>query len=174
VRAVSRWAGPFAVCVIAALAAHAGVVFLAPAFIMDRALAQLEARGIALHAFMSPRRISPATQSVVRSSPDLFYALCRYDLSDPAAMLRVTMSAWPDYQSLSFFDAKTNNYLTYRGTGESLSVRIAPPGAHEGEIASPTARGVVLIRRLAPTSDLFARAAETARADRCDLVRANS
>lgn len=169
---MSRWIGPLALFVIAAFAAHAAVIAFAPAFIMDRAMAQLAARGVALHAFTAPLRISPETQVVVRSSPDLFYSLCRYDLRHPGDVLRVTMSEWPDYQSLSFFDAETNNFLTYRAAGEGLTVTIASPEvADPGAATSPTRRGVVLIRRLAPTRDAFDEAARTARADRCALAR---
>jgi uncharacterized membrane protein len=171
---MKRWIGPLAVCIFAALAAHWAALALAPSVIMDRALATLKDRGIALHAFTTPRRISPQTQMVVRSSPDLFYSLCRYDLSADYSALDITMSEWPGYQSLSFFDAQTNNFATLRGTGETIEVLLAAhsvPAKIEGAlIKPPTPTGVVLIRRLAPTQELFDQASEIAKGDRCTYV----
>jgi len=168
-----RWLGPLAVLLACAAGAHALTLHFAPAIIMDRAMAALEARGVALHAFTTPQRVTPQTQQVVRSSPDLYYALCRYDLADPAARLMVTMGDWPDYQSLSFFDARTDNFAVLRGTGRAVAVRLLPPGSapQEGAIVSPTARGVILIRRLAPTAERFAAAAAAGRGDACTFDR---
>jgi hypothetical protein len=150
---------------------HALALHFAPGIIMDRAMAALAARGVALHAFTPPQRVTPQTQTVVRSSPDLYYALCRYDLREPGARLAVTMGAWPDYQSLSFFDARTDNFATLRGTGRAVATRLLPPGSapESGAIISPSARGVILIRRLAPTAERFAAAAEAGQGDACRL-----
>lgn len=168
---MTRWLGPLAALILTAIGAHWATLAFAPSVIMDRALDALADRGIALHAFTAPTRITPQTQAVVRSSPDLFYSLCRYDLSQPGSRLEVTMAQWPDYQSLSFFDAETNNFLTYRGTGERIAVSIAAPGTAEAQtIASPTTRGVVLIRRLAPTQEAFEVAKTISVGDACTLV----
>jgi len=165
-----RWAGPLLLFIAVAIGAHWATLVYAPSVIMDRALATLKERGIAQHAFTSPVRITPQSQVVVRSSPDLFYSLCRYDLSAPGSALRVTMGEWPDYQSLSFFDGNTNNFHRVRGEGKSVEVRIAGPGSSvEGAVASPTAKGIVLIRRLAPTQPLFDQAKEVSAADSCEL-----
>lgn len=168
-----RWAGPLAALLATAVAAHALTLHFTPAVIMDRAMAALEERGMALHAFTTPQRVTPQTQTVVRSSPDLYYALCRYDLGGSPARLSVTMGDWPDYQSLSFFDARTDNFATMRGTGRAIAVRLLPPGsaAQEGAIVSPTARGVILIRRLAPSAERFAAAAQAGKGDACLLER---
>lgn len=170
---MKRWLGPLVVLLVTAVGAHVLTLYLAPSVIMDRAMAALEQRGVALHAFTTPQRVTPQTQNVVRSSPDLYYALCRYDLSDPAARLAVTMGDWPDYQSLSFFDARTDNFATLRGTGREIVVRLLPPGSapEDGAIVSPSAKGVILIRRLAPSAERFAAAAEAGKADACRLER---
>lgn len=180
---MKRWAGPLGVLFITALAAHWATLAYAPSVIMDRALATLKERGIALHAFTTPQRITPQTQVVVRSSPDLFYSLCRYDLSEPGSSLKVTVAEWPDYQSLSFFDAETNNFATFRATGQKRVVRIfaedslaekvangAVPSLGEEWQTTPTQRGVVLIRRLAPTQEAFDRAKAVAKGDSCNFA----
>lgn len=168
---MKRWIGPVVVLLACAAGAHALTLHFAPNLIMGRAMTALEARGVPLHAFSAPQRVTPQTQQVVRSSPDLYYALCRYDLSTPGTGLAVTMGSWPDYQSLAFFDAQTNNFATLRGTGQTVTVRLLPPGtrALEGAIVSPSTRGVVLIRRLAPDAARFAAASEAGKADACRI-----
>jgi uncharacterized membrane protein len=168
---MKRWLGPLAVLLVFAAATHAAALHFAPPFIMSRAMDALAARGIALHRFTSPQRITPQSQSVVRSSPDLYYALCRYDLANPGTQVTVRMGEWPDYQSLSFFAARTDNFATIRGTGRAVAVRLLAPGSapEPGAIVSPTAKGVILIRRLAPDAEAFAAAAAAGRADRCRI-----
>lgn len=167
-----RLVGPLLVLLACAAGAHALTLHFAPSLIMSRAMAALAERGVALHRFTPPARISPQTQQVVRSSPDLYYALCRYDLGDPATRVALTMAAWPDYQSLSFFDARTNNFATLRGTGKAVSVTLLPPGStpRQGAIVTPTSKGVILIRRLAPSAADFAAAAQAGASDQCRLV----
>jgi uncharacterized membrane protein len=168
---MKRWLGPLAALLVVAAATHAATLHFAPSFIMSRAMDALEARGVALHRFTTPARISPQTQTVVRSSPDLYYALCRYDLADPGQELTVRMGNWPDYQSLSFFDARTDNFATLRGTGRAVAVRLLPPGslAGPGAIVSPSEKGVVLIRRLAPDAGRFAAAVRAGAQDLCRI-----
>ncbi|KEO90094.1 hypothetical protein EH31_08355 [Erythrobacter longus] len=167
------WIGPTALAAVTGIAAHFATLALAPNVIMDQALFMLAKRNIALHSFTNPERITPQTQVVVCSSPDLFYALCRYDLTQPGSAVRVTMGDWPGYQSLSFFDASTNNFATVRGQGVARTKTLLPPdmagSKKEGEIVSPSERGVVLIRRLAPTQELFDQALEAAKNDRCEI-----
>jgi uncharacterized membrane protein len=173
---MKRWLGPLAALFLCAVSSHIAVLHLAPAFIMSRAMDALAARGVALHHFTAPRRITPQTQTVVRSSPDLYYALCRYDLAGPDAQVAVRMAEWPDYQSLSFFDARTDNFATLRATGEGVNVALLAPGSapRDGAIVSPTARGVILIRRLAPDTARFTAAAQAGRADLCRLESGRS
>ena len=171
-----RWLGPLATALICAAAAHAATLHFAPAMIMDRVMDALAERGVALHRFTAPQRVTPQTQSVVRSSPDLYYGLCRYDLSDPGKALSLRMAVWPDYQSLSFFDAQTNNFATLRGRSDQVAVRLLPPGsaAEQGAIISPTRTGVILIRRLAPTQEAFDRAAALSGQDACTYTAASA
>ena len=157
---MKRWLGPLAVLLACAAVTHAATLHFAPSFIMSRAMEALAARGIALHRFTSPQRITSQSQSVVRSSPDLYYALCRYDLANPGTRVSVRMGEWPEYQSLSFFAAQTDNFATIRSTGREVAVRLLAPGSppEDGAIVSPTSKGVILIRRLAPNAEAFAAA----------------
>jgi len=185
-----RWIGPLVVLILTAALAHWLTLALGPGFIMNRAMAALEARGVALHAFTTPQRVTPATQQVVRSSPDLYYALCRYDLNKPdglgavAPRIEITMAKWDDYQSLSFFDANTDNFATILGTGRQVRVslrhgvgetgsveafRVDDPGRYGRDfvVNSPTRTGAILIRRLAPTAQVFAKAVAEGKLDGC-------
>jgi uncharacterized membrane protein len=173
---MKRWAGPLAVLLLCAAGAHALTLHFAPSVIMNRAMDLLATRGVALHAFTATPRVTPQTQQVVRSSPDLYYALCRYDLSGPLARLAVRMGDWPDYQSLSFYDARTDNFATLRGAGKAITVLLLPPGsaAQAGAIVSPSAKGVILIRRLAPDAARYAAAAEAGKGDACKLENISS
>jgi uncharacterized membrane protein len=168
---MKRWLGPLVALLACAAGAHVATLHFAPGVIMARAMDMLAARGVALHRFTTPERVTPQTQSVVRSSPDLYYALCRYDLSNPGTQVSVRMGDWPDYQSLSFFAARTDNFATIRGTGRAVAVRLLPPGStpQEGAIVSPSTKGVILIRRLAPDAARFAAATTAGKADRCRL-----
>lgn len=174
-----RWLGPLGAMLACAVAAHAATLHFATAVIMDSAMAALADRGVELHTFTSPQRITPQTQTVVRSSPDLYYALCRYDLRYEGSTLVVAIGAWPGYQSLSFFDARTNNFATVRASGQTRKVRLFQPGMvlqgrankprDEIWIVSPSKRGVALVRRLAPTIALFDAAKTAGQADTCKI-----
>jgi uncharacterized membrane protein len=169
---MKRWIGPVLVLLACAAGAHVLTLHFAPSFIMSRAMAALAERGVTLHRFTNPERVTPQTQNVVRSSPDLYYALCRYDLGNPANEVALTMAPWPDYQSLSFFGGRTDNFATLRGSGKAVSVTLLPPGSppQQGAIVSPTAKGVILIRRLAPSAKDFAAASQAGAGDECRLV----
>ncbi len=171
---MKRWLGPLSALLVCAAATHAATLHFAPGFIMARAMTTLADRGVALHAFTATPRVTPQSQQVVRSSPDLYYALCRYDLGEPGTYLAVVLGVSPDYQSLAFFDAQTDNFATLRGTGREVRVRLLPPESapEEGAVVSPTMHGVILIRRLAPDAQRFAAAAEAGKADQCRLVAA--
>jgi uncharacterized membrane protein len=165
---MSRWAKPLLAGIVIAAAAHIATLLALPGIIMSRTMVAMEQRGVALHAFSFAPQTTPQTQSVVRPSPDLAYSLCRYDFSRIEGPLVVKMAAWDNYASLSFFDAKTNNFLTVRGDGEAREVRLYGPDTKASrQPRSPTATGIILIRRLAPTKALFDRAAATSDNDQC-------
>ncbi len=169
---MKRWAGPIILLLVCAAVMHMAVLHFAPGVIMSQAMAMLAERGVQIHRFSVPERVTPETQRVVRSSPDIFYALCRYDLSNPEQELSLQMGEWADYQSLSLFSAKTDNFATLRGTGKAIAVRLLPPGspAEDGAIVSPTAKGVILIRRLAPDAARFAAAVKAGKGDGCRIA----
>lgn len=165
---MNRWIGPFVTAAVAGLAAHVFTVQAAPAFIMGRAMDAMAQRGVPLHAFSLAPRTTPQTQTVVRPSPDLAYSVCRFDFDQLDGPLTVRMAAWDGYSSVSFFDAETNNFLTVRGDGVAREVVLHGPDAKAQTGArSPTAKGLILIRRLAPTAADYDRVTRISASDLC-------
>ena len=170
---MKRWAGPLIFGIACAGAAHVAVLQFAPSMIMDVAMEKIAQRGAQLHRFEVGPRTTPETQTVVRPSPDLAYSACLFDLSQAPEGLRVTLAATPGYASLSFFDARTNNFLTIRGGGTDQVITLLPPGGDggtRGEAVAPTMTGVILTRRLAPTQADFDKVSQIAALDRCDVI----
>ncbi|MCL4671748.1 MAG: DUF1254 domain-containing protein [Sphingomonadaceae bacterium] len=165
---MNRWIGPFATAAVAGLAAHVYTVQAAPAFIMGRAMDAMEQRGVPLHAFSLAPRTTPQTQTVVRPSPDLAYSVCRYDFDQLDGPLTVRMAAWDNYSSVSFFDGETNNFLTVRGDGKAREVVLHGPAPVSSRAhRSPTTKGLILIRRLAPTQADYDRVTGVSASDLC-------
>lgn len=165
------------VVLLASIAAgHAAVLHLAPSFIMGRAMAAMEQRGIPTHAFRLAPRMTPQTQTVVRPSPDLAYSLCLFDFSDGVEAVEIEAAAWGDYASVSLFDERTDNFARQRGNGERIALRLLPPGSPEaksradGIVVAPSHSGIVLIRRLAPTKQAYREIEKIAVQDECRAV----
>ena len=165
---MKRLIGPLALCIVLGLATHAAIVHYAPSFIMDRAMTMLGQRGTPVHGFNLAPQMRPETQSVVRPSPDLAYSACMFDFAEAPNGVRVVMAAYDGYSSLSFFDAETNNFKTIRGSGEPQQTFMHPPWASDPTHAAPSDKGIVLIRRLAPTNEDYAQVTETAKGDICE------
>lgn len=157
--------------ILAGVAAYQLTIRVLPGRIMDRAMAAMEERGIPLHGFALAPRMTPDRQTVVRPSPDLAYSVCRFDLSGDVNAIRVTAAPWQPYASVSFFDARTNNFATVRAEEGADVILSRHPSSDAGIIEAPTVRGLVLIRRLAPTPDDYVRvASDAAPGDTCAPV----
>ncbi|MEL7486711.1 MAG: DUF1254 domain-containing protein [Pseudomonadota bacterium] len=169
----------FLFCVLLAAAAigHYAALALAPRVIMTTALEKMADRGVPLHAFAASPRITPQTQTVVRPSPDLAYSICRYDFDQTSGPIEIVAARSQALSSISFYDASTNNFARYRLDANAsdgpttLALRgprdAGPDGERSTAIRSPTTRGLVLIRRLAPTADAYDAARALAGQDRC-------
>lgn len=157
---MKKWLGPLALCLVLGVVTHLIVIYSAPPLIMDRAFTMLEKRGTPTHDFELAPRMTPETQSVVRPSPDLAYSICMFDLSQAPNGVQVTMAAYDGYSSLSFFDAQTNNFLTQRGEGKQHKIVLNADNA-------PSEKGVILIRRLAPSQEAYDAVVGVAPGDEC-------
>ena len=140
------------VLLLTAAGAHYVVLTSVPGFVMTKANQMLESQGVELHVWSASPRQTPQTQRVVRPSPDLAYAVCRFDTSN--GPVRISAPVGSVYGSLSIFNGQTDNVFVgdlSPGSGftEVIVSASAPAGsASEAKVDGP---GVALIRRLAPS-----------------------
>ncbi len=158
------WQLGILVFAVSALVVHFSILLSFPSQIMSKARDTFAARGIVVHQWSASPRMTPQTQSIVRPSPDLAYALCLFDVTQ--GPVEITAPAWDGDASLALFDRKTNNIFT-----TSLDAAVdAPRGVMvtdkgvEGLIDTDLPvielekEGIALIRRLAPTEESHAAA----------------
>ncbi|MEO9970329.1 MAG: DUF1254 domain-containing protein [Hyphomonadaceae bacterium] len=179
---MSRLIGPALVFVAMVLIGHFATLHMVPGVIMEKTMARMEESGIRPHQFTLAPRTTPQTQTVVRPSPDLAYSICQFDLSGDQSV-RVRAGLYADYSSVSFFDARTNNFATVRvgagdhpASGSEILLRASGSAKFESDsfagpqFEAPTRRGLILIRRLAPTEAAYNEVISVSSSDSCALV----
>lgn len=158
----------------AGLAGHVATLHALPSLVMAKAIRTLQANGAPTNAFSVAPRMTPQTQTVVRPSPDLAYSICLFDVSDGPVLVQA--ARWPLYASMSVYDARTDNVAALSvqtGSEEANSIVIAyknddaPRDEGSVRVSVDHPKGVVLVRRLAPTERLYAAASEAAQDDIC-------
>ncbi len=155
-----RWVFPLIIFVLSAVIAHVFVLTSLPSFIMSKAHQTFEAQGIPENVFVASPRQTPQTQRIVRPSPDLAYAICRFDTTTGPVF--ITAPTWNGYGSLSIFNSKTDNVFVadLGADSEFTGIEIRRPAENNREGALKLdGRGIALIRRLAPTQNDYDRAA---------------
>lgn len=167
-----RWL--LAVAIIAA-AAHGAALYFGPSLIMSQVTGRLSALGGVNGMFHAPRP-NAANDAVVRSSPDLLYSTCVYDLSEGPVVL-IAQVPRGTYWSAAFYDINTDNYrvindgqasagsITVVVTKAGTPMASAPAGAEA--IVSPTTRGLILIRTLVNQDADLAATDEVRRTAKC-------
>jgi uncharacterized membrane protein len=160
---------------ISAAVGHVATVFATPTVLMSVAMKRLSA-GTPVNHFAFGDRTTEKSRRVVRPSPDLAYSSCVYDLSD--GPIHVTAAPSPDggYLSISVFAANTDNIGVYDSLRSPAGIDFVlaksgqptPPGA--SVLISPSTKGIILDRRLAPNAELFAVVDKARRADTCAPV----
>ncbi len=148
-----RWL--IAVVVIAALT-HGALLYFGPSLIMSRAMGRVS-DAVGVNAMLYPPRPNAANDTIVRSSPDLLYNICAYDVSGKPLLLTAEVPPGT-YWSAAFYDLNTNNYRVIndrQATTGGIRVLVTKAGAPSSDtpagaetIISPTTRGLVLIRTL--------------------------
>jgi len=161
---------------LALVVGHFFTLQMAPSVIMTKAISAMGDRGIPVHKFVLSKRVTPETQSIIRSSPDLAYSICLFDLSNGPVLVRGTR--WDGYASLTIFDSVTDAvYIISLDTtdgGSSGSVLLTTDSELQPK-DHPTAtlkkpKGIALIRRLAPTPALYEKAKALSASDSCDVL----
>ena len=144
-----------AVILIAAVT-HGVALTFGPSLIMTIAMSRA-AKVAGVNAMAYPPRPNADNNTIVRSSPDLLYNVCVYDVSEKPLLLTAEVPPGT-YWSAAFYDLSTNNYRVINdGQATTGGIRVlvvkagtpaaaTPAGAET--IVSPTERGLVLIRTL--------------------------
>lgn len=159
----------------AAMAAgHVGLVLTTPHFLMSVAMDRLSDNGTQINRFNYAPRTTQQSRGVVRPSPDLAYSNCVFDLSDGPLLIEAAPTPDDGYTSISVFADNTDNIAAFDTTRFPQGIRFVL--AREGQdtpdgetvVMSPSTRGIVLDRRLAPNAELFEAADKARRNDKCE------
>lgn len=159
----------------AAALGFAGLIWASPRLIMHVAISRV-ADGRFNEIRHTPR-VTEKSRAIVRPSPDLAYSACAFDLS--AGPVRITAAPWGQYWSLSLYGANTDNFWVGndRAFPQGANILLVAkgqtptPSTIETIVESPSARGIALIRRLAPRKDDFAAVEQVRSGDMCAAVK---
>jgi uncharacterized membrane protein len=153
---LARWRGPLVAMVVIAVAVHLLVVLGAPRGVMAVAGPRISDQAGGDNRWLHAPPVTSENQQVVRSSPDLAYSACRFDLSD--GPVRISAPGWDSVWSLSLYDARTDNIAAIDdregadvlvGTADQVDGLETPDGVEV--VVSPDTTGVALLRYLTPT-----------------------
>ncbi len=154
---------------VLAVVFHFAIVWAVPRVIMSAAMTKIGGEG-ALNTFSHPPRATDTARAVVRPSPDLAYSICILDLS--AGPVRIEVPASAPYTSLALYSSVTDNYFVRNNRedeglrdGETIGLVVTGPGDEapaelpEGfaAVASPTAKGLALVRRVIENDEAMPR-----------------
>jgi uncharacterized membrane protein len=142
---------------------------------MSIAMGRMTAAAGGPNTILTPPRPNAQNNTIVRSSPDLLYNVCVYDVS--AKPLRISAEVpQGTYWSVSFYDMNTNNYRVIndgQATAGAVLLVLMKPGATGAPpsgaeiVTSPTDRGIVLFRTLINDESRFAEIDAARRQAKC-------
>jgi uncharacterized membrane protein len=139
---------------------HVALLGLAPNLIMAKVMDKLTGDNALNQLHHSPR-IDATHRVVVSPSPDLSYSICVYDLSNGPLQLQVPNPG--QYVSVAIYGDNTDNFyvkndktmpkvgLNILLTTDALTVPELKPG--QQLVTSPSAKGLILIRRIFGTTE---------------------
>ena len=172
-----KWILSLALFAVVVFGSHYVTVRAIPGFVMSKAQSMLESQGAVQYQWVASPRQTPQTQRIVRPSPDLSYAICRFDVSDGPVL--ITAPGWDGYGSLSVFDDQTNNVFVASLDGEDASVLLLnwrekglkQDGLPDGEKRVFLSNsGIAVVRRLAPTDEDHAASADLVSQAQCQQI----
>ena len=141
-----------------AVLTHALVVWSLPRLIMQHLMNNLaQSTKAAPDQAYFPDAVDARSRQVVMPSPDLLYALCRFDVSRGAMHIQVQPN-WPHYWSLALYASNSDNFWVSNDRQQPridlwLVDKDSPDTTPTGlqRVTTPTSTGLVLLRVL--TSD---------------------
>ena len=136
---------------ISALVTHLFIVFYVPTLIMYGVLGFTEGE-VGKHALFHSLAPNHETDRVVRSSPDLLYSVCSYDLSE--GDVRISVPFKDNYVSVALYQVSTDNFITVNDKhvqGDAIELLLSSHSNHDKldgiKLLTPTEeRGLALIR----------------------------
>jgi len=153
---------------------HLVTIAVMPHFLMARAMAKLAA-GAGYNVLTHPDRADASDRDIVRSSPDLAYSVCVFDVSHQP--LRITAPVRWGYMSLSLFADNTDNFFVVNDqqvAGGRIDIVLEGPSSPTGDVSggaqvvrAPSNKGVILFRRVIPGDEEYARIDAERREARC-------
>ena len=131
------------------------VIQKAPVKVMSTIEARIAAGAGSWNACFQNQVYGPRTNAARRANPDSIISSMAYDLSD--GPVRVAGETWPRYWSLSFFQQNSDNFFVINDlelAGPYFDFVLALEGQDTEalggtKVISPTAKGIMLIRRFA-------------------------
>lgn len=141
-----QWLLPLGVFLVTFTAAFSVSLNAIPGMIMDKAMTRIATAGGNAGGVLHAPRTTPENQTIVRPSPDILYSVCTYDLADGPLAVTAPWPADGNYASVSFYDARTNNFAVVSdrdsdGPLAELALVRHPETGGAGEIVSPTDPG---------------------------------
>lgn len=159
--------------VAAVAAGHLGLVYATPHILMGAVMKRMSQDGKLNNQFYFGPRTTEKSRAVVRPSPDLAYSSCVFDLTSGPLLIQAMPSPNGGYGSISVFAGNTDNIAVFDSSQYPQGIRFVlaragqPTPQGERIVISPSDRGIVLDRRLAPNAELFAVADQARKADSC-------
>lgn len=170
---MSGWGKYIWAAIAAAVLTHLALVHAVPRMLMGVAISRLSEGGF--NAWRFSDRVTPASRQIVRPSPDFAYSACAYDLGDGPIVISAT--PWDSYWSLSLYAANSDNFFVIddREAHYGAEITLIRAGREHPEgasmvVESPSQKGIALIRRLAPSPEIYDAAAVIAAQDVCASV----
>lgn len=168
------WWKPLVFGVTLGIVVHVITIIMLPNIVMNVALKRIAEAGGGPNRLFHSQLVTPQSQTIVRSSPDLAYSTCALDLTK--GPVEVFIGKGKDYASVAFYADNTDNIFALNdrkmpAEGVRLLVvsdrapRVMGRGAQV--ITMPGDRGLMLIRRLAASGDDYARVVRERAGDRC-------
>jgi len=171
---IRRWIVPILIALAIGALAFQVTLMATPGTLMALAMNRLTTLGPINH-FAHTATPTPADREIVRTSPDLAYSPCPFDLSGGPLLINAVPVAAP-YWALSIFDAQTNAvFVRNRFEAQDRPFRVAV--IHGGQVAPPGyepvrvdgARGIAVIRILVADPASFPAIDAARRASTCRI-----
>ena len=178
---IKDWAYWGTITVILAVVIHLGFVLFQPLADTKRKLGDLEAFGPVNKIFQVPN-ITPKSTTLAHASPDISYAICRFDLTDQP--IKITAKIPDSYWSISMYSEQSDNFYVINNTqaGQSelllLLAKVDPDADPSGEIldipentilvSSPSHTGLVILRAAVPDRSYTRSVREFLKQSRCE------